>query len=135
MNILRNMLTLFVGLVSVTIIPGLNQIEVFATSYGGSSSEDMIANPSGSPLSNSTSSQQKNIPSANPAGSSAVGSPGILSGNVGAQVDPNIKLAEPSALNMTSNMTGNTIDSGKEGIPTATVTDGSGNFVITFPQE
>lgn len=71
------MITLFVGLVSVAIISGLTQMEAFAISYGGSSSEDVIANPSGLPLSNSTSSQQEYIPSANTTGSSAVGSPGV----------------------------------------------------------
>ena len=40
------------------------QQEVYATAYGGSSSEDVIANPSGLPISNTTG--LDNITSANP---------------------------------------------------------------------
>jgi hypothetical protein len=43
-----------IGVASLTIAPSLIQQEAFATAYGGSSSSDVIANPSGLSESNAT---------------------------------------------------------------------------------
>jgi len=44
-----------IGIASLAMTPILIQQEVFATAYGGSSSSDVIANPSGLAESNATS--------------------------------------------------------------------------------
>ncbi len=97
MNLLSKLVVviLIAGLASIAITSGLNQRDEIATSYGGDSSQDVIANPSGLSQFNSTD-MNEGIPTANTtsfedggaggiggAGNSGTGGQGTVAGDGG----------------------------------------------------